>query len=109
MSCTLEIPRESIERLRLPDVVLAVDPTATNVDFAFLSVVDPRPVDSADWEAGSYDSIVDNGDGTWTAVLATPLLGTGDLDLAPGWWHVFVRFTFTPELPVLDLGTFLIT
>lgn len=100
------IPRESVQRLRFPDLSFLVDPTATVVEFAFLDVDDTRPI--ASWTAGSYLAVTPE-TGAWRATAQTPQIGVGPLDLAVGYWRTFGRFTLGGDTIVLELDTLRIT
>lgn len=107
--CSAGIPRESVQHLRFPDLVFLVDPTATTVEFAFLDVDDTRPI--ATWTAGTFVSgTITPETGAWRATAQSPLIGTGPLDLAVGFWRTFGRFTLGGgDVVVLELETIRIT
>lgn len=103
--CGSNIPRESVQTL-FYGLAFRVDPTASVIEFAFVDFDDTRPITS--WTAGTYEDIAAEPD-HWTATARSPQIGTGSLDLEPGFWHVYARATIDGETIVVDLGSILIT
>jgi hypothetical protein len=102
--CAAPIPRESVQTL-FYGLRYRVDPAASTIEFGFVDHDDARPIVS--WTAGQVTDETAVGD-HWTATAQTPAIGTGSLDLAPGYWHVYARVTIAGETPVIDLGSILI-
>lgn len=97
---TLNIPRETVERLETT-ITADADPTALAVSFAFVQGSD-RP---STFTAGTWDGAYASG----KATAVTPTIGTtgsgATVELAVGTWHAFVKVTDSPEVPVRSCGT----
>lgn len=94
---TVTIERESIEGFDLP-VTTDDDPSGTAVEFAF-TAIGSRPA-SGDWHAGSWKSASMSTDTKWHGLASTPLIGPGEVVLAPGTWQAWIRITDLPEVPI---------
>ncbi len=77
------------------------DPTGDTVEMAFIPLDQQEP-GSADWNAATWET--DTNGGT-VSYLAVCLVGPGAVELAVGSWHIFVRITDNPEVPVLECPT----
>ena len=78
----------------------AVDPTGDTVNMAFLADAD-APV-SGDWKTASWETDTSTEPDTYWARC---LIGTGGaVALTAGDYHVWVKVTDSPEVPVLRAG-----
>lgn len=96
------IERDSIEKLEVT-VTTDVEPDITfAVEFAFMTEgVLPQ---SGDWHFGEIELTTIRGC-TWTSDVLTPLIGQTPLDLAPGFYVVWIRINNGTEHAVLHVGT----
>lgn len=94
-----EIPRESVKLVGPITSSVTEDGVTTVADPSTFSVaVAPHGARPTTW---STPRLV-NG-------KAYVLVGPGHLVLDPGQWDVWVRYTATPEVPVVNAGSFYIT
>lgn len=91
----------SLEYLRCPVFAdsggAPVNPTADAVAMAFMAAPNTKP-GGGDWKPGGWDTTAI---GTY---VATCLVGTGGVALAPGTYFVWVRITDNPEVIVREVG-----
>jgi hypothetical protein len=96
----LHLPAASTEYVKVTitsDVTLGAQP----VEFAFLATGDPDA--DTTWHTASWAG--DAG----TTRAARLLAGPGAVELAAGWWTLWVRVTDDPEIPVREAGPLKIT
>lgn len=93
---TIKIPRESEEHLETT-ITADDDPTANVLEFSFPARGSRPDV----WTLGTWGGVATESGGTWTAIAETPVLGVGDLDLAPGTYQIYMRITSGDEAPVI--------
>lgn len=103
MTAQLQLSHLSREFVLVPVVVVlegeTVDPTEDPVEFAF-----PAPgEDPETWIGGTWEEGTDG-------FLARCLVGPGgSIELDPGRYRVWVRFTDEAEVPVKEAGTLVVT
>ncbi len=97
----LRLQRDSLEYVRVPiaatEAGTTVNPTGDAVALAAPAAGQP-PVT---YVAGSWETATING---VTTYYARALFGTGGLDLAVGFYDLYVKITDSPEIPVILAG-----
>lgn len=92
----------STEYVKVPVKVkeegVEIDPTAYDVEMAFVEDGEPEP---ADWEDAGWET-------AGTKYLARCLVGPAGVILPDGTYVIWVRVTSTPEIPVKRAGTLVV-
>lgn len=110
MSSQLEILSGSIEYVRTEIVAskegVSYNPTADQVDFAFVAVGDD--VDTASWTTGSWETAPVRFSRVRPSTYARCLVGA-DVGLLEGTYGVYVKVSDAPEIPRKYVGQLIVT
>jgi hypothetical protein len=103
----VNLPAQSTEYVycdvRAMDVALVGDPSTDAIEFAFVEDLAASPNASATWTAGSW--VAGGGPAVWTArCLVGPSGDVSMLQLGHT-YSVWLRFTDSPETPIVRSGT----